>query len=292
LISPLRYATHLGYLSPDEPLFPASVGSLDPVDHIKYAASQGFSGTLYPWAVARPADEVSRVVSALRENNVVAGCLAYASFEDIQLPLWVRTGVSSREELLRRVRVSVRMAGILGSPILVMLLAGDGTASVAGQRRAAIDNVRSAADIAAESGLVIGIEPMIALPNMLFERTAEVAEFVLDVAHPAFKIVFDTGHAAVMDGTESVLPLFRDLYDHIAVLQLADHPGRVEPGAGSIDFIPVLAHAMQRHFTGLVELEHGWSNPGIRGETSGLANFKELDRAAWQHARATRSTSH
>ena len=40
----LNYATHLGYLSLEEPLFRASVGGLDPVAHIAYAARLGFKG--------------------------------------------------------------------------------------------------------------------------------------------------------------------------------------------------------------------------------------------------------
>ena len=40
----LRYASHLGYRSAQEPLFRASVGSLDPLAHIDYAAKLGLAG--------------------------------------------------------------------------------------------------------------------------------------------------------------------------------------------------------------------------------------------------------
>ncbi len=43
----LRYAPHLGYRPPFQPLFAASVGSDDPVEQVKFAAGNGFAGALY-----------------------------------------------------------------------------------------------------------------------------------------------------------------------------------------------------------------------------------------------------
>jgi len=74
----LRLASHLGYLSVDEPLFRDSVGSLDPVAHIEFAARIGFQGVLYPWVASRPEEEVVRVAAALEkhEHNFDSGGIA------------------------------------------------------------------------------------------------------------------------------------------------------------------------------------------------------------------------
>ena len=60
--------------------------------------------------------------------------------------------------------------------------------------------------------------------------------------------------------------------------------GRVEVGGGVLDIGAVLLHAMLENFTGLVELEHLWSQPGVLGETAGLERFRRIEAAARQEA--------
>ena len=65
--------------------------------------------------------------------------------------------------------------------------------------------------------------------------------------------------------------------EHIAVVQLADLPGRVEPGGGSLDFADLLS-ALKRHdYKGPVELEHVHSAPGEVGERASLLRLAMLD---------------
>jgi hypothetical protein len=58
----------------------------------------------------------------------------------------------------------------------------------------------------------------------------------------------------------------------------------VEVGGGVLDVGAVLLHAMLENFTGLVELEHLWSQPGVLGETAGLERFRRIEAAARQEA--------
>ena len=282
--SGLSYATHLGYLSLEEPLFRASVGGLDPVAHIAYAARLGFKGVLYPWAGNRPQSEVARVAGALRGHRLIAGCTACVPFDVIPRPLWVQRGDSAREELLGHVRRSIAAALQVGSKHLVALLAGEKDLSPVRQRASAIDNLHYVLDMATRAGLAVAVEPMIAFPDMLLQRTSDARELVAEVNHPHFGLVFDTGHVAEMDGAENVWPLFESAYDDITVIQLADMPGRIEPGAGVVDIGAVLSHAMLREFAGLVELEHLWSQPGQSGEAAGLERFRALDEMARRQA--------
>lgn len=52
------------------------------------------------------------------------------------------------------------------------------------------------------------------------------------------------GHLTRMG--DPLLATYVEAYDDIHGLQLADMPGRVEVGAGEIDFVPLLAHALRR----------------------------------------------
>ena len=98
----LRYASHLGYRSAQEPLFRASVGTLDPLAHVDYAASLGLAGVQYALARGRPTDEQGAVGAALARRGLETGCVIYTSFDNIRRPLWADAGSSAREALAPR----------------------------------------------------------------------------------------------------------------------------------------------------------------------------------------------
>ena len=64
--------------------------------------------------------------------------------------------------------------------------------------------------------------------------------------------------------------------DILAGVQLADMPGRVEPGAGTMDFAPILAALRAIGWKGLVEAEFMPSTPGPAGERAALAALRAL----------------
>ena len=282
--SALRFAAHLGYLSPEEPLFLESVGSTDPARHIEYAARLGFDGALYPWVATRPAEEVVKVAAALEKHGMVAGCTAYAPMEIIPQPLWVQKGSSARNELLGHVRRSIAAARKVNSRMLAVLMAANSDSSRIEQSLVAIDNLHYVLDIATAAGLTVAVEPMVVFPNMLLQTTGEALELIATVNHPRFGLVFDTGHVAAMDGAENLTRLFKEAYNQVMVIQLADLPGRVEVGGGILDIGGVLSHAMLKKFSGLVELEHHWSEPGLVGEAAGFERFRRVEAAALKEA--------
>ena len=116
---------------------------------------------------------------------------------------------------------------------------------------------------------------MVSLPDMLLRTFSEAVEMVRAAAHPAIKLVFDTGHLYRMG--DPLLSSYVEAYEDIHVLQLADMPGRVEVGAGEIDFIPLLTHAVRRGYRGLVDLEHDWLEPGLSGERRAIDRLRAID---------------
>ena len=93
----LRYAPHLGYRPPFQPLFAATVGSDDPVDHIRFAADNGFAGVLYAAARARTAAEQHKVGDALAAHGLEAGCILYTTFDQLRNTSWATEGKEARE---------------------------------------------------------------------------------------------------------------------------------------------------------------------------------------------------
>jgi hydroxypyruvate isomerase len=89
------------------------------------------------------------------------------------------------------------------------------------------------------------------------------------------QLIFDTSHVQIMDG--DILAHLDACWDAIAVVQLADNPGRLEPGTGELNFPNILRVLAARKFDGLVELEHGWAAPGADAEARGIDWLRHVD---------------
>jgi hydroxypyruvate isomerase len=236
------------------------------------------AGILYPWAGDSPVEERMAVAAALRETGLSCSCILTSSWSSIMDPIWVATGPTAAPRALGYVRNAVKIAKELGSSTLAVLIRGDGTTARSVQLRTALDLLREAADEVAKDNMVLAIEPMIELPDMLLRRFEEGVELVRTAAHPAIKLIFDTGHLTRMG--EPLVKSYSEAYDDIALLQLADMPDRIEPGAGSLEITELLTHALRRGYSGLVDLEHDWSQPGEEGEQRGLQLLRAIDRRA------------
>jgi hydroxypyruvate isomerase len=273
----LRYASHLGYRSAQEPLFGASVGTLDPLAHIDYAASLGFAGVQYALARGRPAAEQEAVGTALARHGLEAGCVIYTNFDKIRQPLWADAGPAGRAVLAVELAQAFETARRVGSRHVAVLSGCDPRRAAEMQRAAFVENLRWAAERAEKAGVVLLLESVdrARLPDMLLHHVADACEIVDAVDSPAVRLIFDTAHVQAMDG--EVVRQLETAWDRIAIVQLADTPGRIEPGSGEIDFAAVLGMLRRRRFRGLVELEFGWSVPGRDAEQAFLSRLRRLD---------------
>ena len=276
----LRYAPHLGYRPPFQPLFLASVGSEDPVEHVKFAAANGFAGVLYAAACGRSPAEQQRVGDALAAHGLEAGCILYTTFDNLRNPSWATDSVAARDWIAGQLAKAVEAARRVGSKRLAVLGGTDAERPIASQRAAFVQNLRYAADIASQAGLTLCLETLSrkSIPDMLLEHMPDALAVVRAVDHPAVRLIFDTSHVQIMDG--DLLFNLEQAWDCIEIMQLADNPGRLEPGTGEINFESVLRFLIRRGYTGLVELEYGWQMPGLESEHRGLANLHRLDEAA------------
>jgi hydroxypyruvate isomerase len=275
----LRYAPHLGYRPPLQPLFAATVGSDDPVAQVNFAADQGFAGVLYAAARGRPAQEQARVGEALAAHGLEAGCILYTTFDQLRNTSWATDGAEARAWIAAELSQAAGTAARVGAKRLAVLGGADPQRPIAYQRAALVQNLRYAADIAARAGLTLCLETLSrkSVPGMLLEHMPDALAVVRAVDHPAVRLIFDTSHVQVMDG--DWLFHLEQAWDAIEIVQLADNPGRFEPGSGEINFETLLRFLARRGYGGLVELEHGWQVPGMQSEQRGLVTLRRLDAA-------------
>ena len=173
---------------------------------------------------------------------------------------------------------AIDIAGQVGAANLVIVLQGTSAISWRAQQDAAAEHLRAVGDRASAAGLVVGIEHMIALPDLMLRNTEDAVNFLEKTNHQAVQLIFDTGHVADMDG--DIHAAWQLARDHISVLQLADMPGRIAPGSGKLDLIRFLTEAVRDgKADGLIELEHGWTETSPAAEQSGIDALRRIDAA-------------
>lgn len=103
-------------------------------------------------------------------------------------------------------------------------------------RETFIDNLRFAAGKLADVGIRLLMEPIntFDIPGFYLNRTGQAAELIEAVGSDNLFIQYDIYHAQRMEG-ELANTIARHL-PRIAHMQLADNPGRNEPGTGEINY--------------------------------------------------------
>ncbi|MDE2082918.1 MAG: hydroxypyruvate isomerase [Burkholderiales bacterium] len=123
-------------------------------------------------------------------------------------------------------------------------LAGRAPAGVAEAvlRRTFVDNLRHAAAALQAAGLRLLIEPVntFDVPGFYLNRTAQAADILAEVGADNAFIQYDLYHAQRMEG-ELAATVHKHL-PRIGHIQLADNPGRHEPGSGEINYAFLFAH--------------------------------------------------
>ena len=273
----LRYAPHLGFRSLDVPLFLASVGSADPVAQIEFVASLGFAGVQDPWFATRPEAVQLRIASALSDFGLAAGCVVYGTPTSIRTPMWNTPGPAARANLEEEFRRAKAAARRIRTDQIAVLTADDPSIPRERQIETMISNLRWAAEVAASEGLTLCLEPTNArtVTGMLLAHFGDGCQIARATGHAAVRMIFDTAHIQSMDG-DLIGNLERN-WDLIEIVQIANHPARLEPEVGEINMPPILRKVRELGYDGLVELEHLWSTSEPATEQRGIEWLRRVD---------------
>ena len=165
--------------------------------------------------------------------------------------------LAGREDDCRTsIHEAIAAAGSLGTHMLNVLggVLPDGTSREAALSTAA-ENLRACAPAAQAGGITLLVEPinLIDMPGYAFPTISAALELVEKVDHPAVGIQFDTYHVAQMGG-DILLEADRSR-NHIRYVQVADVPGRHEPGTGNLP-LPEFFELLGTFYEGFIGLEY------------------------------------
>jgi hydroxypyruvate isomerase len=113
-----------------------------------------------------------------------------------------------------------------------------------------------AAEVAAELGVTILLEAVntrVDHPGVLFSRTDDSYGVARQVNSPRIKVLYDLYHS-VAEG-EDTGEMLKQIAGAISHVQVADFPGRGEPGSGQIDWNEKLAQLRDSRYAGVIGVE-------------------------------------
>jgi len=119
-----------------------------------------------------------------------------------------------------------------------------------------VGNLRYAAAALGAAGIRLLVEPINTydIPGFFLSRTAQAIALIEEVGSDNLFLQYDAYHAQRMEG-ELAATLQRHL-PRIAHVQVADNPGRNEPGTGEINYQYLFAHLDRIGYAGWVGCEY------------------------------------
>ncbi len=129
-------------------------------------------------------------------------------------------------------------------------------ADIAQLRSVLVNNLRFAAEALAEYRIKLLIEPINTrdIPGFFLKGTAQAAQIIADVGSDNLFIQYDIYHMQIMEG--DIAPTLQKQLSRIAHVQLADNPGRNEPGTGEINYPFLFRHLDAIGYRGWVGCEY------------------------------------
>ncbi|MFE9242202.1 hydroxypyruvate isomerase family protein [Nocardiopsis sp. NPDC006938] len=227
----------------------------------------------WPFESATPAQaEVDAFVTALDDADVRLSGLNFFAGRLPGPDRGVLSHPSRAEEFLANAEVVVQIAERTGTTGFNALygLRQDGV-DPAEQDRLAVRNAVAAADAVAKVGGTVLVEPISGSDDYPLKTAADGLAFVARVKEAGAEnvaLLADLFHLAV--NGEDVAAVVRDHAAEFGHIQIADAPGRGEPGSGDLPLDELLTAAQAGGYRGLVGLEYkptvpsaesfGWRN--------------------------------
>src|SRR4051812_29432141 len=247
-------------------------GELEFLDRFAAAADAGFTAVeyLFPYA-----SEPQVLAQRLRDHSLVQVLHNLPAGDWSAGERGIACHPDRVEEFKNGVAQAIRYATTLDCDS-VNCLAGkvpDGVDASAA-RDTFVRNLRYAAPLLKSAGITLLIEPINTrdIPGFFLSGTTQAIEIMDAVGSDNLCLQYDIYHMQIMEG--DVAAAIERLLPRIKHVQLADVPGRHEPGTGAIDFGALLPLIDRIGYTGWIGCEYvpqagtvpglGWAAPYVR----------------------------
>jgi hydroxypyruvate isomerase len=244
------------------------------LERFRRAADAGFSAVEFWWPLG---EDLGEVEAAIKDANLTVALFNFYAGDMAAGDRGLLSDPARQESFRENVPVALELAQRLGCLRLNALVGQELPGmSREEQLELARENVGWAAGRAAEYGVEVLVEPVNTFENgeYLLYRTDDGVRFVQSIGKGNVRLQHDFYHMQRMEGNLSVT--LRRHIGEIAHVQVADSPGRGEPGTGEIHYPYVFGVLEELGFDGYVGLEYSptterteesfaWIPEGLRG---------------------------
>jgi len=242
---------------------------VDFLDRFEAAAKAGFKGVEYLFPYPYPKEQLSEKLEQYELiqvlHNLPAGDWAKGERGIACLPQ--RVG-----EFQDGVGKAIEYASALGCK-QVNCLAGIAPPGVVPEkvRETFVANLRFAAEELEAAGIRLLIEPCNTrdIPGFYLNRSEQALAIIDEVGSDNLRLQYDIYHMQIMEG--DLAPTIERNLERIGHMQLADNPGRNEPGTGEINYPFLLQFIDKLGYRGWMGCEYkparttleglGWARP-------------------------------
>jgi len=242
---------------------------VDFLDRFKAAAGDGFKGVEYLFPYAYPAAQLADLLNA---NGLVQVLHNLPAGDWAGGDRGVACQPERQGEFQDGVGKAIEYATALGCKQVNCLagLAPKG-ADPALLTQTFVDNLKFAAGKLGQAGIRLLIEPINTrdIPGFFLSHTAQALDVIRATGSDNVALQYDIYHMQIMEG--DLAPTIERHLDQIAHMQLADTPGRHEPGTGEINYPFLFRHIDKIGYTGWIGCEYkpagktseglGWLKP-------------------------------
>ncbi|MFZ1431625.1 MAG: 2-oxo-tetronate isomerase [Geminicoccaceae bacterium] len=247
---------------------------VDFLDRFAAAARDGFAGVEFLFPYAYPKEELA---ARLKEHKLVQ------ALHNLPAGDWAggERGIACHpdrvEEFRAGVAKGIEYATALGCKQL-NCLAGKAPEGVpeAELRRTFVENLRYAAPELAKARIRLLAEPVNNrdIPGFYLNKSAQAISIMDEVGSDNLYLQYDFYHTQIMEG--DLTTTFRRLKNRIAHVQIADNPGRNEPGTGEINYPFIFGMLDAEGYAGWIGCEY---KPAA-ATTAGLGWFAPYAKSA------------
>jgi hydroxypyruvate isomerase len=254
-----RFSANLSMLYPEHPF----------LERFAAAAADGFRAVEYVGAYDIAPTELRRILGA---NGLIQALFNMPAGDWAAGERGIACHPDRRDAFRDAVDTTIVYAEATGCTA-VNCLAGILPVGLAREEAEAVlvDNLRYAAPRLAAAGVRLLVEPINPrdIPGFLINSTSDYERIATQVGDDNLYLQFDFYHVQVVEG--DLLRRFERLLPRIGHVQVADNPGRHEPGTGEINYPNIFAVIDRLGYAGWVGAEYrpggatstglGWYEP-------------------------------
>lgn len=221
---------------------------VDFMERFERAAAAGFSAIEF-WRYDSPGRDVVAIAERCRDLELAV----------VQFTGWGAPSLAdpaNHAEFEERMQESIDVAAILGAPMFTIV----GHQAVEGiDQTTSVDNITRAlagvAPMLEKAGRTAILEPFNPVDHKghFLNGSADALTICRSIDSPAVKINWDLYHMQLTEG--NLIASFEAGIDQVGYVQIADVPGRHQPGTGEINYASVFAALERAGYKGPIGLE-------------------------------------